>query len=272
MADCNRLDVARIRQSAFIADVESHELLASTNDRGIELSRSDTLATPLLIVAARQTAGRGRGLNRWWSDSGGLACSLIIDPSGDLISRSAVPLEQERWPRVALTAAVALCDVLQDLVPARNIALKWPNDILLEGKKVAGILVEIPPAVPAVPRRLVLGMGVNVNNSLQHAPAEILATAISLVDVAGRTFEMTAFLSAWLERFESRLTALAGNDSLLPERWRSLCALTGQTVELQSGNRQMRGLCTGIATDGALLMDTGNGPERLYAGARVRIV
>jgi BirA family biotin operon repressor/biotin-[acetyl-CoA-carboxylase] ligase len=272
VSDCNRIDVARIRRSAFVADVESHELLASTNDRAIELSCSETLATPLLIVATEQSAGRGRGLNRWWSETGGLACSLVIDPSRDLISRSSSPLEPERWPRVALAAAVALCDVLQDLLPARDVALKWPNDILLNGKKLAGFLVEIPPAVPAVPRRLVLGMGVNVNNFLKHAPAEIQSMATSLVDAAGRTFEMTAFLAAWLEQFESRLLALAGDDPRLPERWQSLCALTGRTVELQSGNRQVRGLCSGIADDGALLIDSGNGPERLYAGALVRIV
>jgi len=272
VSDWNRLDLASVRRSPLVAEVEFHKQLASTNDRGIELSRSESLATPFLIVAETQSAGRGRGANRWWSGAGALTFSLVVDPARDLTARSAQPLAPDCWPRVALTAAVALCDTFGKLLPNRPCALKWPNDVHLAGKKVAGILAEVPPAVPGVPRRLVLGMGINVNNSMNAAPAEIQSTAISVCDVAGRPVEMAAVLETWVEHFGTRLAALANDDPALPQRWQSLCALTGRTVELQSGNRQLRGHCSGIAADGGLLLDTGNGPERLYAGTLVRIV
>jgi BirA family biotin operon repressor/biotin-[acetyl-CoA-carboxylase] ligase len=225
-----------------------------------------------LVVAETQSAGRGRGGNRWWSEAGALTFSLVVDPARDLMARSGQPLAPDRWPRVALTAAVALCDVFAELLPAEPCALKWPNDVHLSGKKVAGILAEVPPAVAGVPRRLVLGMGININNSTNAAPAEIQSTAVSLCDVIGRPIELTVVLETWLEHFGTRLTALADDDPALPQRWQSLCALKGRTVELQSGNRQLRGHCSGIGADGALLLDTGAGPERLYAGTLVRIV
>jgi BirA family biotin operon repressor/biotin-[acetyl-CoA-carboxylase] ligase len=211
-------------------------------------------------------------LNRWWSDAGALTFSLVFDPHADQQSRGAPVLDSERWPRIALAAGVALCDVLQELLPNVPCSLKWPNDVLLAGKKVSGILVEVPPAHPPSPRRLVLGMGINVNNSLASAPVELQASGTSLCDAAGAAFDVTNVLIAWLNRFADRLHALAIADPGLPHRWQSLCALSGKMVELQSGNRAIRGTCRGIDTDGALLIDTPAGRERLHAGVLVRVV
>ena len=238
----------------------------------MQLARSVDLVTPQLILAGAQTAGRGRGSNRWWSDRAALTFSLVFDPVVDLIHRGAAALETDRWPRVALTAGVALCDVLQSAVPHSRCALKWPNDVLLAGKKVAGILVEVPPALPSAPRRLVLGMGWNVNNSLHTAPAEVQDVGTSLRDIAGIDFDVSQLLIDWLDHFARHLRALADGDHELPTRWQSLCALTGQTLELSSGSRRVRGICRGIDGDGALLVDTEAGPERLYAGVLVRTV
>jgi BirA family biotin operon repressor/biotin-[acetyl-CoA-carboxylase] ligase len=141
---------------------------------------------------------------------------------------------------------------------------------LLAGKKLSGILVDVPPAVSAGTRRLVVGMGINVNNSLKTAPADIQLAGVALCDVAGASFDATQLLIAWLSRFADRLHALAVRDPALPSRWQSLCALTGTTVELTSGNRSIRGLCRGIDVDGALIVDTASGAERLYAGVLVR--
>jgi BirA family biotin operon repressor/biotin-[acetyl-CoA-carboxylase] ligase len=260
----------KIRRSTFCKEVEWHSIVSSTNDRGMELAGSPDLVTPLLILAGEQTAGRGRGTNRWWSGPGALTFSLVFDPEKDVSSCESPPLDAERWPRVALVAGVALCDVLHEAIPDVACGLKWPNDVLLAGKKVAGILVEVPPAIPPAPRRLVLGMGVNVNNTLSAAPAEIQAAGSALCDVAGAAFDLIPLVILWLNRFADSLDALAIGDPALPARWQSLCALTGKIVELQSGNRLVRGLCRGIDADGALLVDTNDGPERLYAGALVR--
>jgi BirA family biotin operon repressor/biotin-[acetyl-CoA-carboxylase] ligase len=266
------LDLSRIPRDTFVARVEWHDRISSTNDRGMLLAAESNLTTPLLIAAGEQTAGRGRGPNRWWSDVGALTFSLVVDPQGDQESRGSRALAPDCWPRVALTAGVALCDVLCELVPHVPTGLKWPNDVLLGGKKVSGILVEVPPAAPPNPRRLVLGMGINVNNSLAAAPPELQATGTSLCDAAGSPFDLTDLLITWLTRFADHLHALAAADPALPARWQSLCALSGKNVELQSGNRILRGLCRGIDTDGALLLDTPTAPERLYAGALLRVL
>jgi BirA family biotin operon repressor/biotin-[acetyl-CoA-carboxylase] ligase len=265
------LDLERIPRASFVKRVEWHDRISSTNDRGMTLAAEPALATPLLIAAGEQSAGRGRGMNRWWSSAGALTFSLVFDPLVDQESRGSPALPADHWPRIALTAGVALCDVLQQLLPQVLTGLKWPNDVLLRGKKVSGILVEVPPRSPPNPRRLVLGMGVNVNNSLAAAPAELQSTATSLCDAAGAVFDLTDLLIAWLNRFADQLHSLAAANPALPNRWQSLCALSGKTVELQSGNRNLRGLCRGIDTDGALLLDTTTGPERLYAGALVRV-
>lgn len=261
-----------IRNATFVQHVEWHDTIASTNDRGNELARNAQLDTPFLILAGRQTAGRGRGTNRWWSGDGALTFTIVFDPEIDLPNCGLPRLPIELWPRVALVAAVALCDVLQSLQPTLAYHLKWPNDVLLGGKKVAGILAEITPAASAVPRRLVLGMGVNVNNSLSAAPAEIQAVAAALCDVSGERFDSAQLLIDWLNGFADRLGALAGGDRNLVQRWQSLCALNGKKIELQSGSRKVQGLCHGIDVHGALLLDTPTGRERLYAGAFVRVL
>jgi BirA family biotin operon repressor/biotin-[acetyl-CoA-carboxylase] ligase len=236
------------------------------------LSGNVSLVTPLLIAAGEQSAGRGRGANRWWSNSGALLFSLVFDPSRDQKDRGSPVLEADLWSRVALTAAVALCDVLQELLPHIPRALKWPNDVLLADKKVAGLLVEVPAALPPAPRRLVLGMGINVNNSLAMAPCEIQATGTSLCDVSGTAFDLNDLVIAWLQRFAGHLHALALGDAGLPLLWQSLCALSGKTIELHAGNRTVRGLSRGIDGDGALLVETEAGLERFYAGVLVRVV
>ncbi|MBI3864296.1 MAG: biotin--[acetyl-CoA-carboxylase] ligase [Planctomycetia bacterium] len=261
----------RLLAAPFVRHAEWHDTIASTNDRGNELARSAEIVTPLLILAGRQTAGRGRGGNQWWSDEGALTFSIVFDPERDVPGCGGHPLSQEQWPKVALAAGVALCDVLQARLPQVPCRLKWPNDVLLAGKKVAGILVEVPPPGNSVPRRLVLGMGVNVNNSLSAAPAEIQAIGAALCDVAGERCDGADLLIDWLGDFAERLRALSAGDDDLVERWQLLCALRGKTIELQSGNRIVRGSCRGIDAAGALLVDTDSGLERLFAGVLVRV-
>lgn len=275
------INLDRLRRHPFLTRVDWHAVLPSTNDRALELAALESLETPLLILSDEQTAGRGRAANRWWSQRGALTFSLVLEPGADrgvLDSPSSAEtmrlplLRTDHWPRVALTAGLALCESLAQLVPHLDFGLKWPNDVLLAGKKLAGILVEIPPVRPPVPRRLVLGMGVNVNNSLADAPAEIQATGTSLCDAGGLEFDSTELLLGWLTQFASNLQALAADQTDLATRWQARCVLTGKQIALQTGERELTGLCRGIEADGALLLDTPAGRERLYAGTLVRIV
>jgi BirA family transcriptional regulator, biotin operon repressor / biotin---[acetyl-CoA-carboxylase] ligase len=257
--DFTSADVERIRSAGFVCDVEVHSEIGSTNDRAAERAEEAGLRCPCLILAARQTAGRGRGANSWWSGPGALTFSLVLEPRR-------IGLATERFPQVALAAGLAVCEVLEQTLPERAVGLKWPNDVFLCGKKVSGILLEAPRAASG---RLIAGIGLNVNNSLAAAPAELRRTAVSMIDVAERPLDRTAVLIAVLERLDLWLRALVVNGSDVFERWRPYCVMTGKRVCLRAGARDVEGLCQGIDDDGRLLISTSQGTEAHRSGTVV---
>jgi BirA family biotin operon repressor/biotin-[acetyl-CoA-carboxylase] ligase len=252
----NPPDLERIRSSGLVREVEFHTEIGSTNDRAAELARQPSLDCPFLVLAARQTAGRGRGSNRWWSAPGGLTFSLVLEAR-----QSGLPVE--RWPQIALAAGAAVCEAIEQAIPNAAVGLKWPNDVYLSGKKASGILVEAPSTGTG---RLLVGIGVNVNNSFVNAPAELQPLATSMTDVARRPFDSTAVLLAILARFDVCLSNLVGNQRELFERWRTRCLLSGKRVRLSSGSRRVTGVCRGIDETGRLVLVTPEGTERHLSG------
>lgn len=249
-------DLNRIRAETPVCRVEYHRALPSTSDRALEVAAREVLDTPYLVLAEDQTGGRGRGTNRWWAGPGALTFSLVLEAG-----RLRVP--PERWPKLALTAGLAVSDAIGELAPGAPVGLKWPNDVYLEGRKVCGILVEVPSSRSG---RVVLGIGLNVNNSLAAAPPELRATATSLVDETGRRHDLTAVLVGVLERLNREFAALAGADVDLSERWRASCVLDGQPLTVAAGEEIIEGVCAGIDRDGALVIETVTGTKRLFSG------
>ncbi|MCA9419132.1 MAG: biotin--[acetyl-CoA-carboxylase] ligase, partial [Candidatus Omnitrophica bacterium] len=134
-------DIESIKSESFVRTVESYRELASTNDLALQRATIEALDTPLLVIAERQTAGRGRGGNQWWSAPGALTFSLLID-------RETLDLREASDPRLSLTTGLAVSDALVDILPIGDFQLKWPNDIYLESRKVAGILLERSSTTP----------------------------------------------------------------------------------------------------------------------------
>ena len=256
------IDLRRLLAETLVRDVEAHESLGSTNTRAMELAQQARISTPLLVITGRQTAGRGRGNHACWSSEGALTFSLLIEAFS-------FGLSPELWPRVALAAGVSVCDALEALLPDAPLGLKWPNDVYLAGRKVAGILTEVPAIPPSLPARLVIGVGINVNNPFAAAPPELQPIGIALVDVAGSSFDLTDVLIRVLRRLETNLRSLATADPRLPTRWRKLSLMTGQRVTVRQGPRQVEGLCAGIDDEGALLLDTPEGRQRMVSGTVV---
>jgi BirA family biotin operon repressor/biotin-[acetyl-CoA-carboxylase] ligase len=252
-------DLARIRASGLLRQLEFRDEIDSTNDLAIALLKESALETPALVLAERQTAGRGRGTNRWWATGGALTFSLVIAPDASGITSA-------RWPRISHCAALAVAEAIEEFVPGAESQLKWPNDVYLTGRKVCGVLVEAPAAMPGEPQRVIVGVGVNVNNSLTGAPDDVQARAISLADVLGGPCDMTAFLVTLLRRFHEALAHLAANDAVLFAGWSRRCLLSGRSVTIDIGGRLIRGRCRGVAEDGALLVDTATGIERVLGG------
>jgi BirA family biotin operon repressor/biotin-[acetyl-CoA-carboxylase] ligase len=260
-------DAAHLKSRTFVRTVEIHDDLPSTNDRALDLA-SGAPALPALIVALRQTAGRGRGVNRWWAADGALTFSLVLEPD-----QATLPMS--RWPELSLTAGGAVCTALLELLPGADLRLKWPNDVYLTGRKVCGILVEVHAverradrrsAPRAAHQRVVVGVGINVNNSLADAPEDVRRRATSLIDVAEQHFPLTDVLVAVLRQFDVDVQLLAAGDTRLRDRWRRLCLLSGRSVALHDGTRSIAGTCLGIDDDGALLLQTEAGPRRFFGG------
>jgi BirA family biotin operon repressor/biotin-[acetyl-CoA-carboxylase] ligase len=250
-------DLDRVRESRLVRGIEFHQEIGSTNDRAAQLAGDDSIECPYLVIAARQTAGRGRGSNAWWSAPGALAFSLILEPRR-------IGIKYERWPLVALASGLAVCEAVKPFGRFGDAALKWPNDVYVHGKKIAGILVEAP-AVKS--ERLVVGIGVNVNNGLSAAPQEIQKSACALCEVAGRPLDLASILIDVLGRLSGALEVLAKGTTDLVDLWRPYCLLTGKRVTLTAANREFSGRCRGINERGELVLDTPDGTQSFRSGS-----
>jgi BirA family biotin operon repressor/biotin-[acetyl-CoA-carboxylase] ligase len=142
--------------------------------------------------------------------------------------------------------------------------VKWPNDVFVNGGKVCGILCE---SVPGSEDRIVIGVGVNVNNSLVAAPEELQRSARALIDLDGCQRDMTAVLLAILDRLDENWTRLAREDfSGLASCYRERCFLTGRVLKVASGGETMIGKCRGIDDGGALVLVTESGSRAVISG------
>jgi BirA family biotin operon repressor/biotin-[acetyl-CoA-carboxylase] ligase len=248
-------DLESLRHGGFVRQIEYLEEAPSTSAVAVSLAQRDDVHLPLLVLTPRQTAGRGRGQNRWWSSEGALTFSLVLDAA-------ASGLRIERRPLVSLAAGLSVCETLAALAPGHHLGVKWPNDVHLDGKKICGVLVETARGGD----RLVVGIGINVNNSLAEAPPEVAERAIALADVLGEFLNLGDVLARVLERFSFEWRSLQDADNQLVERLRTRCTLSGRCVAMDLAGERIAGLCRGIADDGSLLIETEIGPRRCYAG------
>ena len=246
-----------------IARVEYHPTVDSTNDRAAQCAAQGAVDLPLLVVADEQTAGRGRGANRWWSSAGSLAFSLLVDAQ-------TVAADEDRSPLVALAAAVAVVDCVAALLLTHQVGIHWPNDVHVRiakseadaaDRKLAGILVEVLPD-----RRHVIGIGLNVNNRLADAPAELQDTATTLRDLSGREYDRTGVLIDLLRRLDAAFAQLREDPAEVAGRADSLCLQRGRSLMLHWANRKVAGVCRGIAADGAIVLETPSGIETFLSG------
>jgi BirA family biotin operon repressor/biotin-[acetyl-CoA-carboxylase] ligase len=248
------LDCDRLLRETFIARVEHHPTIGSTNDRAKQLAADGRGDLPLLIVADQQTAGRGRGSNRWWTGHGSLAFTLLFDMAPWKLDRGQAGL-------VAFAPAIAVVETLAPLVAPRPIGIHWPNDVFIAGRKLAGILTEVTPGGLHV-----VGVGINTNSTVAEAPIELRRTAVTLRDLTGCQYEHSMILVGILRRFEQLMGLLEKTPERLAAQAARHCLQWGQMLAIRSGERVIRGLCAGIAADGALLLDTPDGQERIYSG------
>ncbi len=242
------LDLEAIRQGTAVRHLHFVDTAASTNELARELLSDALGELPLLIVAEHQTAGRGQGAHRWWSGPGSLTFSLVI--AGEGLARPQM---------VAIGSALAVATAIQKCSGQLDPRLKWPNDVLIDGKKVAGILIE--SFRTGQQRILVIGIGVNTNCRLHDAPPIIRDQAVSLREAVGTPIDQTRFLVDLLKQLEFNLNPTTHSTGLMREyAAASVFETACPMVVRQADGEKLAGNFLGFGAAGQL---------RLKIGARI---
>ncbi len=250
-------DLSRITRETDVQHVEYHESLDSTNKLAREILSDLIPLSPTVVLTSNQSAGRGRGANSWWATSGALTFSLVLDVAD-------LGLSPDRLPIVSLATGLAVRNVIADLVPASSVTIKWPNDVLVGGAKICGILTE-QHSVDGN-SAIVIGVGVNVNNSLAPAPEDVRQRATSVFDLSNAHHDLTDTLVSLLPRIYQAIRDLRGRQAALLAELNSHSFLNGRSVSLQVGQATTNGLCRGIDDMGCLVIDDGSDCHRFNAG------
>ncbi|HEV3004439.1 MAG TPA: biotin--[acetyl-CoA-carboxylase] ligase, partial [Pirellulales bacterium] len=205
------IDIPRLVAGSFIARAEHYAALPSTQDRAHEEAANPFAALPLLVVADRQTAGRGRNGNSWWTGAGNLALSLLFDPAKFGCPRRAVP-------STSLAVSMAIIDAIASRTAGHRVGLHWPNDVFADGRKLAGVLVDVLPD-----SRHILGIGLNTNSRAAVAPAELQPRLTTLLDLTGQRQDHTELVLALLRCLADSLRQLGADADSLGARFNELC-------------------------------------------------
>jgi len=224
------------------------EEVDSTNE---EARRRIGAPRPLWIAARRQTAARGRQGRGWESPAGNLAATLLL-PS------DAAPAE---LAKLSFPAALAVADLFEHFAPEAAIATKWPNDVLLNGKKAAGILLE--NFGPGAGRRANLAIGIGINLAHHPDPAETRWPPSSLAAETGRTPGFDEALEVLAARLAHWLGA--GDFAAIRAAWLARAARLGEAIEARLPDRTLTGIFEDVDMDGTLVLRTPRGTERIAA-------
>jgi len=228
-----------------------YESLGSTMDEAGRLAERDE-AEGTVVLAERQTRGRGRFDRRWTSPGGaGLLFSVVLRPNS------------VQLPFVNMAATLAVSSAIAE-VTGLSTSIKWPNDVRVGGRKVSGILIETA-VESGEPRHAVLGVGINVNLALGRFP-EIAETATSLYRETGQHVSRTAVLMAFLDRLDTLYGVVKAGESLT-QRWAAQLETLGRSVTVRWGERVVEGQAFDVDDVGNLWVARPDGSSvKLLAG------
>lgn len=227
-------------------DVRLHERIGSTNDEAHRLALEGA-PSGTVVCADEQTSGRGRQARRWYSPPGNLYLSLLLRPE----------VAQPRVTELTFVTALAVADTADALLPrAVRASLKWPNDVLVKGAKIAGILLE------QAGDALVIGIGLNILHAPEHTSYQVttLAACGGLATVDGAR-------SILLERMAQQLQVWEEDGfPAIRAAWLVRAHPVGSALRVTLDGRSVAGRFAGLDDDGALLLDTPEGRHRIVAG------
>jgi BirA family biotin operon repressor/biotin-[acetyl-CoA-carboxylase] ligase len=229
-----------------------YEEIDSTNEEARRLIAAGETG-PVWLTASRQTAGRGRRGRAWETAGGNLAATLLLRPAGP----------QAQWAELSFAAAIAAADMAAALAPGARIALKWPNDVLADGRKLAGILLETGNGPKPA---LAIGIGVN----LAHHPEGTEFPATSLAALGSKPPSAEGALSLLATGF-ARWYEVWRADGFAPVRdaWLARAAGLGTRIRARLATEERSGMFEGIDDRGALLLNEGLGRTSVLPAADI---
>lgn len=253
--------IARLGTTKIIGrDIQVFEETTSTNDVIEKLAR-DGVKEGAVVFAESQTKGRGRLGRKWMSPSRkGLWFSILLRP--DLRPVAATQL--------TIVGATALRRAIAGQTGLRP-EIKWPNDILIKGRKVAGILTELSAEVDRV-KYVILGIGVDVNLNLGDFPVDLRKAVTSLKVEFGKPVSRADLAVAILRELDHDYARIAiGRFTEVADEWESHCTTIGHEVVIRSGQREIRGQAEALGDEGALLVRTEHGHLEPVIGGDVTV-
>jgi BirA family transcriptional regulator, biotin operon repressor / biotin---[acetyl-CoA-carboxylase] ligase len=267
LSDFDREGIEGLK-SPLATEVELHEEIGSTQERARELAREGA-PHGALVLSKVQTGGRGRLGRPWGSPAGGLWMSLVLRPD--------VPAGVAA--RITQAAAVGVAKALREL--GVEACIKWPNDLLVGGRKVCGILAEssvgnVPVAAKKVGTRegrrvdfVVLGVGLNANLEPQDLGLPDRQTT-TLRSELGHDVDLTALLRSLLSHLDTELGRIEDFGAILDD-WRALDCTLGERVRVRRFGETLEGMALDLGPEGELLLETDDGVIELFEGEIERL-
>jgi BirA family transcriptional regulator, biotin operon repressor / biotin---[acetyl-CoA-carboxylase] ligase len=264
---------AGLRTAWLGSELHYYPLIGSTNDEAKRLAGQGASDGTLLIADA-QSAGRGRLKRRWVAPAGSaLLLSLILRP----------PLEPAQAPRLTMICGLAAADALEQVAGVRA-GLKWPNDLLIGDRKMAGILTEMATLGETLDF-VVVGIGINVNarparladdadaDAQRQDPslATLATEATSLAEEAGRPISRLELLWRFMELLEGRYRGVLSGESPF-EEWSARLSILGRRIAVDLGREKIEGRAAGVDADGALIVELDDGTRRPVLAGDVALV
>jgi BirA family biotin operon repressor/biotin-[acetyl-CoA-carboxylase] ligase len=261
-------DLERIRIETGVGGLEHHAEIGSTNDRGLELVKRDDKAEiklqfPFLILADRQTAGRGQFHRPWIAEMGSLTCSLCT-----------LTNDRQADALIPLAVGLAVCEAIEKIANNIQIELKWPNDLLIGKRKLGGILIE------QFSGKLVIGIGLNVNSDIDLDQNELRKDSvgdgnfssnplksISLRAAHGQVVDLTELTIEVVKQVKTRIAAVESGRQEVLDRCHRRMIFREREIELRlPDGEKLVGHYRGLSDAGELLIDA-QGKQHSVASA-----
>lgn len=232
----------------------------STNNYAKKIA-NDGCPDGTIVISEKQSLGRGRLGREWCSyNSDGIWFSCVLRPN----------LEPESMQTITLAASVAIVEAIEDALGI-VCRIKWPNDIILSGKKLGGILTEIS-AEPGHINHIVLGIGINVNQPRESFVGELEQKAISLRMKTGEKVSRSHIFNSILKHLDNTYKQLInGENELILDRWRKYSVTLGNQVSLSYRGEEYTGIASDVANGGGLIVQCSDGHTREITAGEIQI-